>query len=30
VSRLGALRAVATPIHDVAVAAFEAATLPLS
>jgi len=30
VSRLGALRGVPTPIHDVAVAAFEAATLPLS
>jgi len=30
VSRLGALRGVPTPIHDVAVAAFEAATLPLT
>jgi 2-dehydropantoate 2-reductase len=30
VSRLGALRGVPTPIHDVAVAAFEAATLPLA
>jgi len=30
VSRLGALRGVATPIHDVAVAAFEAATLSLT
>ena len=30
VSRLGALRGVPTPIHDVAVAAFESATLPLT
>ena len=30
VSRLGALRGVPTPIHDVAVASFESATLPLN
>ena len=30
VSRLGGLRGVPTPIHDVAVAAFEAATLPVT